>query len=359
MSRTDRHERPVFARPLRVTTWMALFLALIAGLAALLVPQLEHAFRANVAFNGLILGVLAFGVLVNLRQVWRLQRDVLWVGHFDRIRAGHPPPTQPVLLAPLARMLANQPDERPRLSPEVTRGVLDGVQIGLDEQRDLSRYVIGLRVFLGLLGTFWGLLATIRSVGEIIGSMSSGGDAAAMFEALKHKLDAPLSGMATSFSTSLFGLAGSLIVGFLDLQAGHAQNRFYNDLENWLASLTHLGRAPTAALAGFDGGSFGAPAYVEALLEQTAETLERMQRVLGEATRERQAGSEQLARLTQQISRLGELMAQQLATQDELARRLPHLARPAATDGLQDELRNELRLLSRTLAAALNRRPGA
>src|SRR5690606_22686278 len=151
------------------------------------------------------------------------------------------------------------------LSPASTRSILDTVYLRLEESRDLSRYLIGLLIFLGLLGTFWGLLRTIGSVSEIISGLSAGSDALAMFDTLKEQLRAPLAGMATSFSTSLFGLAGSLVVGFLDLQAGHASNRFYNELEEWLAGMTRLS---SGALSG--DGDTSVPAYVQALLEQTA-----------------------------------------------------------------------------------------
>ena len=350
-------ERKEFSKPLHVTTWMGVFLALVAGLAAFLVPQLKHAFLANIAFNSVILFVLAIGIAVNLRQVWRLQREVLWIEDSYRADPDRPHMIKPVLLAPMAKMLSNQRGKL-NLSPASMRTILDGVQIRLEEQRDLSRYLIGLLIFLGLLGTFWGLLVTIRSVGEIIAGMGGSGDAAAMFEALKVKLDQPLSGMATSFSTSLFGLAGSLVVGFLDLQSSHAQNRFYNDLEDWLSSITRI----QSGLGG--DGDIGVPAYVQALLEQTAESLDRMQRSVADSERERRATVDQLSELGHQLNRLSELIGREsrgLAsvneTQDDIRALLRHLAqKPADGTQLSDELRAEFRLMSRTIAAALTDR---
>lgn len=347
-------ERKEFTSPLHVTTWMGVFLALVAGLAALLVPQLRHAFMANVAFNGVILFVLAVGIAVNLRQVWRLQREVLWIDSFYRDDIGQATSARPILLAPMAKMLASQRGKH-NLSPASMRTILDGVQIRLEEQRDLSRYLIGLLIFLGLLGTFWGLLSTIRAVGEIIGGMSGGADAAAMFEALKAKLDAPLSGMATSFSTSLFGLAGSLVVGFLDLQSGHAQNRFYNELEEWLSNITRL----PSSMGGEGEGSV--PAYVQALLEQTAESLDRMQRSVADSERERRATVDQLSELGHQLNRLSELISREsrglstvAETQDDLRALVRHMAqRPTEGAQFSEDLRSELRLMSRTIAAAL------
>src|SRR5690606_26422689 len=254
-------------------------------------PRLLEIFSANPFFNGVILTVLAAGILVNLRQVLMLGHETRWIESFRRSNPDRAIEGKPRLLAPMARMLGNRERGRAALSAPSLRTLLDSVQSRLEESRDLSRYLIGLLIFLGLLGTFWGLLVTIRSIGEIIGNMSVGSDPVAMFEALKTKLDEPLGGMATSFSTSLFGLAGSLIVGFLDLQSGHAQTRFYNELEEWLS---HITRLPSGA--GVEGEA-SVPAYVQALLEQTAEGLDRMQRSAAESERERRTTAEHLAEL--------------------------------------------------------------
>ncbi len=354
-------EHKKFTKPVHVTTWMSLFLALVALLAAVLAPQLKDAFLANVAFNAVILFVLAVGIAVNLRQVWRLQREVLWIEAFEqRADVRDVLPMRPVLLAPMARLLSSREHGRFHLTPGSARSILDSVQIRLEEQRDLSRYLIGLLIFLGLLGTFWGLLVTIRSVGDIIGGMSVGGDPIAMFETLKVRLDAPLGGMSTSFSTSLFGLAGSLVVGFLDLQSGHAQNRFYNEFEEWLSNITRL----PGGLTGDGDGSV--PAYVSALLEQTAESLDRMQRTTAESERERRVTADHLGELNGQLSRLSDLIAHESRdlstlseTQDDLRGLIRQLAKqPAQGAQFSEDLRAELRLLSRTIAAALDgRRP--
>ncbi|HRA82404.1 MAG TPA: flagellar motor protein MotA [Thauera sp.] len=348
-------EHKVFTKPVHVTTWMGLFLALVAALAAFLVPQLKHAFVANVAFNGVIVFVLAVGIAVNLRQVWRLQREVLWIEAFQQRPESDIEGLRPVLLAPMARLLSSRKRGQLHLSPASMRSLLDSVQIRLEEQRDLSRYLIGLLIFLGLLGTFWGLLVTIRSIGEIIGGLSVGTDPVAMFEALKSKLDTPLGGMATSFSTSLFGLAGSLIVGFLDLQSGHAQNRFYNELEEWLSRITRL-----PSTSGMEGDA-SVPAYVQALLEQTAEGLDRMQRSAVESERERRVTADHLAELNTQLGRLADLIGRESrdlsalsSSQEDLRGLLRQLAQqPAQGAQFSEDLRAELRLLSRTIAAAL------
>ncbi|ENO90681.1 hypothetical protein [Thauera linaloolentis] len=348
-------EHKVFTKPVHVTTWMGVFLALVALLAAVLVPQLKHAFLANPGFNGVIIFVLAIGIAVNLRQVWRLQREVLWIEAFQRHPDAAPDSLRPALLAPMARLLSSRRRGETHLSPASMRSLLDGVQIRLEEQRDLSRYLIGLLIFLGLLGTFWGLLITIRSISEIIGNLSVGTDPVAMFEELKSHLDEPLGGMATSFSTSLFGLSGSLIVGFLDLQSGHAQNRFYNELEEWLS---HITRLPSAA--GIEGEA-SVPAYVQALLEQTAEGMDRMQRSAAESERERRSTADHLAELNTQIGRLTELIGRESrdlsalsSSQEDLRGLIRQIAQqPAQNAQFSEDLRAELRLLSRTIAAAL------
>ncbi|HYN38028.1 MAG TPA: flagellar motor protein MotA, partial [Rhodospirillales bacterium] len=227
-------------RPHRYLLRMLVFLAIVGGACALLYPGLQQAFLVNPPLNGLILGVFILGVLYGLRQVLRLAPEVAWIEHFRADRPPEPRIRAPRLLAPMAAMLGERRG-RLSLSAPAMRSLLDGIASRLDEARDLSRYLIGLLIFLGLLGTFWGLSQTVGSVGEVIRGLTvGGGDIAQMFETLKAGLAAPLAGMGTAFSSSLFGLAGSLVLGFLDLQVGQAQNRFFNDLEEWLSGSTRL-----------------------------------------------------------------------------------------------------------------------
>jgi MFS family permease len=214
---------------------MIIFLILAGFIVFILQKQIAHAFMANPGLNGLIFLVLGFGILLALRQVVRLFREVRWVnalaeGPENRVK-------QPVLLAPMAVLLADRPPGA-MISTLTLRAILDSVGTRLDESREVSRYLTGLLIFLGLLGTFWGLITTVGSIGDIIKSMQVGNDAASMFDDLKNGLAQPLAGMSISFTSSLFGLAGSLILGFLDLQAGQAQNRFYNELEENLTAST-------------------------------------------------------------------------------------------------------------------------
>jgi len=219
---------------------MAAFLALVGFVVLILYKQIALAFSANPGLNGLILGVLGIGSLFTFRQVIRLFREIHWVNSLTGAQAGKAA-RPPLLLAPMAAMLNAGAGAR-GLSTVTTRAILDSIATRLDEGRELSRYLIGLLVFLGLLGTFWGLLETVHSIAGVIDSMKTGGDTATMFDDLKAGLSLPIAGMSVSFTSSLFGLASSLILGFLDLQAGQAQNRFYSEFEEFLAS--HVQTAP-------------------------------------------------------------------------------------------------------------------
>ena len=212
---------------------MLVFLILVGFLALILYRQIQTAFLANPGLNALIGGVLFIGIFLALRQVGKLFREVTWVNalHDGRVDEVEPP----VLLAPMATILGDK-NGIGTISTLTLRAILDSLGTRLDESREIARYLVGLLVFLGLLGTFWGLLETVGSIGNVIKSMQTGADAAVMFDDLKNGLSAPIAGMAISFTSSLFGLAGSLILGFLDLQAGQAQNRFYNELEDALSA---------------------------------------------------------------------------------------------------------------------------
>ncbi|KIZ48227.1 MULTISPECIES: hypothetical protein [Rhodopseudomonas] len=215
---------------------MTVFLVLCALLVVVLYKQIVLAFFANPGLNALIGAVLLIGIVLSFRQVVRLYPEVAWVNNFRIADPGLALETRPTLLAPMAAILGGERSGRMSISQQTMRHLLDSIATRLDEARDISRYMTGLLVFLGLLGTFWGLIETVGSVGKVIDGLKVGGDAGSLFDTLKEGLAAPLGGMGISFSSSLFGLAGSLILGFLDLQSSQAQNRFYTDLEDWLAS---------------------------------------------------------------------------------------------------------------------------
>jgi len=291
----------------------------------------------------------------------------------------------------MARLLTTRQGGRVSLSATSLQTLLDGISTRLDETRETSRYLIGVLVFLGLLGTFYGLLETVRSVGGVIGGLNvSSNDLAGAFADLKTALGSPLHGMSTAFSSSLFGLAGSLVLGFLDLQAGQAQNRFYNDLEEWLSTFTRL------SSGGFgDGGDGSVPAYIQALLEQTADSLENLQRILARSEESRIGANSALPGLIDRLGTLSEhmkagqmLMVRLAENQMELKPSLTRLATIAENSLGQDDvlrthlrnieaymarlsedlvegraqsvadLRGEIRLLARTIAAATDESSG-
>jgi hypothetical protein len=215
---------------------MLVFLVLCALVMVVLYKQIAVAFFANPGLNALIGVVALIGIILSFRQVIRLYPEVAWVNNFRIADPGLALANRPTLLAPMAAILGGERTGRMTISQQTMRHLLDSIATRLDEARDISRYMTGLLVFLGLLGTFWGLIETVGSVGKVIDGLKVGGDAGALFDRLKDGLAAPLGGMGISFSSSLFGLAGSLMLGFLDLQSSQAQNRFYTDLEDWLAS---------------------------------------------------------------------------------------------------------------------------
>ncbi len=246
---SEQEQSVAVARPILYLARMIVFVLLAAIIAAILFTRLEQAFMANPGLNGLILFMLLLGVLYTFRMVIRLFREVNWINHFRITQPGLELQWKPRLLAPMAAMLREHQPGRP-ISPQAMRSLLDSLGARLDESRDISRYLIGLLVFLGLLGTFWGLLQTIASVGEVIRNLDvRAAESATIFEELKSGLEAPLSGMGTAFASSLFGLAGSLILGFLDLQAAQAQNRFYTDVEDWLSSITSIAAGDAGAVS--------------------------------------------------------------------------------------------------------------
>jgi hypothetical protein len=371
-------------RPRIFLTRMFLFLGIVVVVTGVLFDMLWNAFMANPALNGLILLVLFLGIGYIFRQVVGLYPEVRWIESFRRNQPGLTLTAPPRLLSPMATMLGESQGGKLTLSVVSMRTLLDGIASRLDESRDISRYLIGLLIFLGLLGTFWGLLDTINSVAGVVQGLSAGeGNIAEIFENLKTGLQAPLSGMGTAFSSSLFGLAGSLVLGFLDLQASQAQNRFFNDLEEWLSGLTRI----TGSSVIGEGQSL--PAYVNALLEQTADNLETLQRTLTRSEDRRSAAddkmydlTDKLATLTDQmraeqtlmiklvesqadikplLQRLGDIASASTAGVDEATRvhvrnmdvTMSRLLEETITGRAHmiEELRSEIKLLARTVAA--------
>ncbi|NQW12270.1 MAG: flagellar motor protein MotA [Alphaproteobacteria bacterium] len=342
--------------PRRYLLRMFLFLVAVAVVAGVLSAPLMDAFLANAALNGVILGVLVIGIGFMLRHVLRLGPEVHWIETYRTQSVGVSVQTPPTLLAPVATLLGDrQEGARQSLSALSLRSLLDSISVRLEESRDISRYLIGLLIFLGLLGTFWGLLLTIGAVGDVIGGLSiESGDLGAVFADLKAGLESPLDGMGTAFSSSLFGLAGSLVLGFLDLQLGQAQNRFYNELEEWLAGLTRLSGGGLA----FEG-EHSATAFQQALMEQTAESLDKLQRIMAHGEDDRRAAKNALFTLVDKLNDLTDkldgdrdFMLRLARAQDELRPVLGRLA-DAAGGGRDEIVRSHLRNIEAYMARLL------
>lgn len=317
----DTKDGFALSQPRPYLTRMILFIILACFVAAILYRQIEVAFLANPGLNGLILGVLLIGILYALRQVQSLRGEVHWVNDFRRADPGLAMPAPPQLLAPMATMLGDRKG-RMQLNALSMRSILDSLGSRLDEQREISRYIIGLLIFLGLLGTFWGLLTTVTSVaGTIQGLSVEAADPATVFANLKTGLEGPLRGMGTAFSSSLFGLAGSLVLGFLDLQAGQAQNRFYNELEEWLSTVTNLAGDYDPAAPG--------------MLGDTAKRLRNIEQALtsGGDQSSMKALAGQIAALTEQMQAERQLLVQMAENQQSLKPVLEELSRRLGQQG--------------------------
>ena len=289
--------------PNRFIQRMIIFIILNLILGFFLISSLSDAFLTNPIINGLIFSVLGFGIIIIFRQVYTLRPEIQWIEGYKRNKAngltGNLDNKKLILLAPMASLLEEHKG-RFTISSLAMRSLLDSLNLRLDETREIARYLIGLLVFLGLLGTFWGLLNTIDSVGEVINSLGAEDeDSSLMFLKLKEGLRQPLDGMGTAFSSSLFGLSGSLILGFLDIQASQSQNQFYNDTEEWLSTMSLISVNSKDSQKIQDDG---VPVYVQALLEQTAESIDSLQSTLGRGEDERKHLADNFANLAEKMS---------------------------------------------------------
>jgi len=381
-------------KPQKFMNRMLLFLTAVIILAVLLREALLTAFLANMVLNGVIGFTLLVGVIFAFRRVQDLKPEIEWIKAFKRHESGAASVT-PRLMAPAAALLSAQEEGGMRLSTISMRSVLDGIVSRLEESREISRYFTQLLIFLGLLGTFWGLLGTIGAIGGTINGLSvDGSDMALMFDELKAGLQAPLAGMGTAFSSSLFGLAGSLIMGFMDLQATQSQTRFYNDVEDWLASVTHLSRGEVSE------GVASPSSYMTAVMEQTADGIDRLQRTLKQSDDGRVQTQQTMTSIAESLAALADRLEAQsthLASNQQSDRALaaaieklakahevtvePAAAVPAmdeatkthirnldvgikrmideqsrSSQALSDDLRGELKLLARTISAGLDSR---
>lgn len=334
--------------PTRYIIRMMVFLLVIATIVGLLYSPLSWAFFGNPVINGIILMVLVIGIGFIFRQTTRLLPEYRWMRVMRSGNIGSGMRVKPSLLATVAVMFSDENRLTNNMSAQSMRSVLDGVAVRLDESREISRYLIGLLVFLGLLGTFWGLLETIQAVGFVVSGIDTQtADFGKLMQEFKSGLDAPLSGMATAFSSSLFGLAGSLILGFLDLQLGQASSRFYSDLEDWLSTMARFSDV------GDDGLD---PAISMGLSEEAADRMLELTRHIGKSEQERgqmlhtlQEINKTLLALRQQQDQ-NQMVAEGL---DALQQSLSVLAHNMANDrkDVIDAMTTELRALSRAVAA--------
>jgi hypothetical protein len=339
----------MMTNPHRYLIRMLIFLLVVFTIAGLLYAPLLQAFMGNPALNGFILGALVLGILYSFRQILRLDPERRWLMNVQKSGKLDNRQVKPVLLATVYAMLADQRQES-QLSALSLRSVLDGVAARLDEGREISRYMIGLLVFLGLLGTFWGLLQTIGAVGAVVGSIDTAStDFDAMMKQLKGGLDAPLSGMSTAFSSSLFGLAGSLILGFLDLQLGQAMGRFFNELEDWLSAFARFNDRPGAADA-------NTGALAAGMSEEAARALIHLGNSIAAGEDNRAKVLDQLTNVNMTLAALNEALSDDRRLREQLAQLNAGIAQLSA-DLAEDRSKSSLAVTTelRTLAGAINK----
>ena len=343
MSAAGREAAPYFSQPVRQGAMMLAVLGLVAAGLSVAAPRVAPVFLANPWLNGFIGLVFVIGVLACFWQVVQVIGSVRWVVAFTSGRPGTDR-RAPRLLAPLASLLRERGAGR-RIGSASARSILDSVATRIDEARDITRYIVNLLIFLGLLGTFYGLATTVPAVVDTIRSLApqEGEGSLAVFDRLMTGLEAQLGGMGVAFSSSLLGLAGSLVVGLLELFAGHGQNRFYRELEEWLSTITRVG---FAAEEGAEPGSGAMPALVDEL----AERLDDMQRLFAEAEVGRGVTDRRLGALADAVEGLTDRLARGSAAEAALARvaegqgRLVALLEESgAAGGLDAESRMRLR----------------
>lgn len=360
-----RARQHAFTRPWRYILNMLMFVLILSGTGYLLFPQVESAFLANIYINGAILALLVLGVAYTFHQTMGIRPAVSWLRDFQHAESYAELRRPPALIAPMSVLLAEKPG-RLRISTQSARSMLDSVGARMSEAGEITRYITRVLIFLGLLGTFWGLLQTVAAVVDTVNTLSGSTDGesvSAMFSAISE----PLRGMGTAFSSSIFGLAGSLALGFLDLQASQAQNRFYNEVEDWLSSIS---RVSTAGVGGEVSGA--TPGHLSALFEQTADSLFALQTTLNKAEESRIRSNESLSFLATELTQLNERLSRQeqaliaikeralddsaqvhIRSIDQTLQRIANQGGEEREQGYQ-QMRAELRALARAITQALD-----
>lgn len=361
MIKADLEREPQFSQPWRQITIMLFIVGLVGAGGYFAYPSVSPIFMASPYLNSFIVAVFFFGLFACFWQLLTLVSSVSWIEGFALDRPGHEFVRAPGLLASLSALLRKR-GARSALTSTSTRSILDSVATRLDEGRDLTRYIVNLLIFLGLLGTFYGLATTVPAVVETIRSLApqEGQDSMSVFDNLMTGLEKQLGGMGTAFGSSLLGLAGSLVVGLLDLFAGHGQNRFFRELEEWLSSITRIG------LSSSDGEGADADGYIVAeLLEHTTLQLDQLRAYMQQSEASRQESSERLQQLTQGVLALSQTMApkpdtsaeplQRIASgQDQIVSLLTRAVNESGTEpGLDEESRLRLRNIDTQLLRVL------
>ncbi len=311
---------PQFSQPVRQVLLMLLVLALVAAGGYLAYARIFPILLANLWLNGVIVAVFVVGILACFWQVAQLIKAVVWIESFAADRPGRPNVTAPSMLAPLAALLGSR-EARRAVSSSSARSILESVATRIDEARDITRYIAGLLIFLGLLGTFYGLATTVPAVVETIRALApkQGDSAMGVFDNLMRGLEAQLGGMGTAFSSSLLGLAGSLVVGLLELFATHGQNRFYRELEEWISSITRLS---FTALEGGDGEG----SMIAGVLDHMSEQVEQIQTLFVRSDAGRVQTDARIAHLLNAIHDLSERLGAELEARARQQQTLQHMA---------------------------------
>lgn len=342
----ERKTTPQFSQPVRQIISMLVALGLVCAGAVFAFPRVGPVFFANPYLNGFIFVVFVLGVLSCFGQVWQLIKSVGWIEDFAAERLSAQVGQAPGLLAPLATLLRSR-GARMQLSSTSTRSILDSVSQRIDEDREITRYIVNTLIFLGLLGTFYGLATTVPALVDTIRSLSpqEGESGADVFSRLQTGLESQLGGMGVAFASSLLGLAGSLVVGLLELFAGHGQNRFYRELEEWLSSITRVGMA-AGDEAGGEGG--GGPGAFAGLVDHMIEQMDQMQSALVASEVSRLETNERLSEMSETITRLADQSingeaAQQLARVAAAQEALIVALKNTGMEGIDAESRMRLR----------------
>ncbi len=345
MDQPDIEAEPQFSQPVRQVLLMLLILGLTGFGAFVALPRVLPVFQSNPYLNGFIAFVFVLGVLACFWQVWQLIQSVRWIEKFARERESGFQSKAPLLLAPLATLLRSR-GKRMQITTTSTRSILDSVATRIDEAREITRYIVNLLIFLGLLGTFYGLATTVPALVDTIRGLApeDGETGTEVFARLMNGLDSQLSGMGVAFASSLLGLAGSLVVGLLELFAGHGQNRFYRELEEWLSSITKLG------FSSGDGEGSGELGTAGVILDQMVEQMEGLQLLFARSEEGRSEVEYRLGQLSDTLERMTERMeatapsatafARIADSQDRL---IDVLSQKSENEGLDAESRMRLR----------------